>query len=105
MLQIVQRFVCKLCEGPIEPRTGVIIHGNVYAISDGVEDRGGIVGNNFPKEVFKSTKLLAITDQFEKFDGSEVDGKFKFSFFDVGETAYHTRCLCQMLEDEGISCA
>jgi hypothetical protein len=78
-------MICLSCEQPIEPFTGIIIHGNLYGIGNDdygnvrtVGAGGGIVGNAFPN----------------------VSGEFKA--YDVDEYAFHTKCLFQKLEDVGL---
>ena len=97
MLQVIQRVVCEECKLPIEPCTGIIIHGNVYVVSEGIEDRGGIIGNNFPK--------VAFFHDPELYDSSEVDKDFKFTLDDVHETAMHVDCLMFMLIRNDIKAA
>lgn len=40
------RLICEECLKPIEPLDGYIFQGNVYIISENVEERYGIIGNN-----------------------------------------------------------
>lgn len=55
MSNTVTLYRCSKCKGIItDPKEGVVVHGNIY-VADPTE-RGGLVGNNFPKAAFKVGK-------------------------------------------------
>jgi len=72
MLEKVTSCICNSCRKVIlDESKGFIIQGNIYVAR--TEDRGGIIGNNFPN-------------------------KSKFSIDEVHEVCYCANCLKTMLK-------
>jgi hypothetical protein len=59
-MRVVEHYLCDNCDVLISsPEEGYIIHGNIYVADP--NERGGLIGNNFPKEgddsLIKSTDV------------------------------------------------
>ena len=62
MSETVTLYKCDKCKGLIrKPEDGVIVHGNIYRANP--DERGGLIGNNFPKDAFIVSDDNPIVDQ------------------------------------------
>ena len=52
-MEIIKRIKCDVCGCIIHPGSGFIFQGNVYIIDEDLNLRGGIIGNNFLKRLWK----------------------------------------------------
>lgn len=75
MIETVERIICNHCGEPIEPNCGYIVQGNIYRTKETLDERGGIIGNNFP---------------------DTISGEFMVC--DINEVAYHKTCLFEILD-------
>lgn len=58
-MRVVEHYLCDNCDVVISgPEQGYIIHGNIYVADP--NERGGLIGNNFPKE--EDGSLIKSTD-------------------------------------------
>lgn len=79
-IKVVSFLVCNHCDQPIlRPEAGVIVQGNIYTASADPQQRGGLVGNNFPPALTKAP------------DGFMIDREA------INEVAYHFVCLLTAL--------
>ena len=70
--------ICSNCNQTIKPNEGFIVHGNIYRIVENLEERAGIIGNNFPATCEEGLIVAS----------------------EINEVAYHNSCLKEILFNE-----
>lgn len=76
-------FKCNGCGNGINPEGGVIVQGNIYAVGETSDERGGLVGNAFPKP-----------DQDGKILVSDIR-EYVFCWFCFDAALYKPKRLCR----------
>lgn len=61
-MKTVTKFLCDKCGLEITPNRGLIFKGNVCIVSKNIHERGGLIGDNFPRnEKGEYNPLIDIT--------------------------------------------